>query len=297
MLSKRTPQTPDNFSRYRAAKASTTRPRRVRESSSSSSSRSRHAPVPERRQRMVTPPDSTTPTKRPTSPVIMLRVGPEQRLFAAHESILIASPFFAEYCEPQTPSPLVRAAPQIQHPGKRIELPDESPEVLSAILEFLYKGDYYPRLRHNARRRAWELEDARADGDGNGNPGATVYHHRGGLILRDTAIYCAAEKYNLPTLQRLALRKQGLQTGIDCSTILASARYAYANTPETESKLRAHYLALIIRSRGTFKRSGTMQVEMERGGRLFFDLFVAMCNHMDDDLVEELSGCSGSLRR
>jgi hypothetical protein len=23
-----------------------------------------------------------------------------------------------------------------------------------------------------------------------------------------------------------------------------------------------------------------MQVEMERGGRLFFDLFVAMCNHM-----------------
>lgn len=91
---------------------------------------------------------------------------------------------------------------------------------------------------------------------------------------------CAAQKYNLPTLQRLALRKQGLQTGIDCSTILSSARYAYANTPETESKLRAHYLALIIRSRGTFKRSGTMQVEMERGGRLFFDLFVAMCNHM-----------------
>lgn len=91
---------------------------------------------------------------------------------------------------------------------------------------------------------------------------------------------CAAEKYNLPTLQRLALRKQGLHTGIQCSTILSSARYAYANTPDTESKLRAHYLALIIRSRGTFKRSGTMQMEMERGGKLFFDLFVAMCNHM-----------------
>lgn len=59
MLSKRTPQTPDNFSRYRAAKASTARPSRARESTSTSSSRSRHAPVPERRQRMVTPPDST----------------------------------------------------------------------------------------------------------------------------------------------------------------------------------------------------------------------------------------------
>lgn len=91
---------------------------------------------------------------------------------------------------------------------------------------------------------------------------------------------CAAEKYNLPHLQRLALRKQGLHTGIQCSTILASARFAYDNTPDTESKLRAHYLALIVRSRGTFMRSGTMQAEMERGGKLFFDLFVALCNHM-----------------
>ena len=95
-----------------------------------------------------------------------------------------------------------------------------------------------------------------------------------------TKTSCAAEKYSLPVLRRLALRKQGLHTGIDVTTILASARYAYANTPDTESKLRAHYLALIVRCRGTFKRSGTMQMEMERGGKLFFDLFVAMCNHM-----------------
>lgn len=113
--------------------------------------------------------------------------------------------------------------------------------------------------------------------------GATMFHQAaGGVILRDTAVYCAAEKYTLEPLKRLALRKQGLHTGIQCSTILTSARYAYANTPDTESKLRAHYLALIIRSRSTFKRSGTMQMEMEEGGKLFFDLFVAMCNHMDD---------------
>lgn len=91
---------------------------------------------------------------------------------------------------------------------------------------------------------------------------------------------CAAEKYGIEPLKRLALRKQGLHSGIQCSTILASARYAYAHTPDTESKLRAHYLALIIRCRGTFKHSGTMQMEMERGGKMFFDLFVAMCNHM-----------------
>ena len=116
------------------------------------------------------------------------------------------------------------------------------------------------------------------------NESAIVYHHGvGDYILRDTAIYCTAQRFSLPELQRLALRKQGLQSGIDVATILRSARFAYANTPASDSRLRAHYLALIIRSRKTFKRSGTMQMEMEKGGtQMFFDLFVAMCNHIDD---------------
>jgi hypothetical protein len=81
----------------------------------------------------------------------------------------------------------------------------------------------------------------------------------------------------------LADAHHAAESGIPASTILASARYAYAHTPETDSKLRAHYLALIIRSRSTFKRSGTMQLEMYNGGsQLFFDLFVALCNHVDD---------------
>lgn len=140
-------------------------------------------------------------------------------------------------------------------------------------------------------------------GENGGSVESTVYHHGiNGELLKDTVIYCTAEKYGLEELKRVALRKQGLrkfiicqsnklpsnqyrckESGIQCSTILSSARYAYANTPDTDSKLRAHYLALIIRSRGTFKRSGTMQMEMQAGGsQLFFDLFVALCNHVDD---------------
>jgi len=115
----------------------------------------------------------------------------------------------------------------------------------------------------------------------NGDDPSTIYHPTHNLsLLKDTLVYCAADRYGLDELKRLSLRKQGLQSGIACGTILASARYAYANTPDSDSKLRAHYLALIIRSRGTFKRSGTMQAEMEKGGGLWFDLFVAMCNHM-----------------
>lgn len=223
----------------------------------------------------------------------MLRVGPQQRLFAAHESILSASPFFAAHCASQIPSPPPPSHPHITTPSKRIDLPDENPEVLSCILEYLYKGDYTPRLVHNPIKGTWTLDDdilppqtastaAAPSINATLSPNAVIYHHAAPEtpILRDTAVYCAALTYRLPSLARLALRKQGLQMGIPCRTILASARFAYAHTPETESRLRAHYLALIIRCRGTFKRSGTMQVEMEKGGRLFFDLFVAMCNHM-----------------
>ncbi|KAJ5326570.1 uncharacterized protein N7506_009672 [Penicillium brevicompactum] len=135
----------------------------------------------------TSPPDVTTPS---TSPIVMLRVGPEKRLFAAHETILTTSSFFAAHCAAQQSSR--RPRPPLQPPGKRIDLPEEQAEVLSCVLEFLYKGDYYPRLRHNSRTQSWELEDAGVSGTGTGELSqatATVFHHQvGGVILRDTAI-------------------------------------------------------------------------------------------------------------
>jgi len=212
-----------------------------------------------------------------TSAIITLVVGQDQRLFAAHEDVLCHSPFFASACHGQF----------FEANARRINLPDEEPEVLSCILEYLYKGDYYPRLLHDKKRNTWTLEGATDEADprtgGRGTPEPTIFHSGvGDVILRDTAVYCAAERYGLEELKRLSLRKQGLQSGIEVGTILRSARFAYENTPDSDSRLRAHYLALIIRSRRTFKRSGTMQMEMEIGGKLFFDLFVAMCNHVDD---------------
>jgi len=227
---------------------------------------------------------STSPAL--TSAIITIVVGQEQRLFAAHEDVLSFSPFFALACKDQ-----------FFANDRRVFLPDEEPEVFSCVLEYLYKGDYSPRLVHDKRGNAWMLEGQGETTPKIGGRGgqqastaatATIFHSGvGDVILRDTAVYCAADRYGLDELKRLALKKQGLQCGIEVSTILRSARYAYDNTPDTDSRLRAHYLALIIRSRKTFKRSGTMQMEMEMGGKLFFDLFVAMCNHMDD--IEQLN--------
>jgi len=193
-----------------------------------------------------------------TSPIVTFTVGKEGRLFAAHEDILSLSPFFSAACRSQF----------LEAESKRIDLPDEEPEIFSCVLEYLYKGDYYPRLLHDKRKDSWVLEDA-VNSPNPENPGgrgsieATIFISSVGEdLLRDTVIYCAAEKYGLEELKRLALKKQGLQSGIEVGTILRSARYAYDNTPDTDSRLRAHYLALIIRCRKTFKRSGTMQTEM-----------------------------------
>ncbi|KAI9875855.1 MAG: hypothetical protein M1830_007896 [Pleopsidium flavum] len=253
---------PDSFSKHRAGKA-TSKPKRSFREHAVTAQRTEKAKKPE------SPPLGSTLT----SAIITLCVGPEQRLFAAHEDVLSLSPFFSAALRGQF----------LESHAKRINLPEEIPEIFSSVLEYLYKGDYYPRLMHNKRRNTWELEDAADINGGRGAVESTVYHQATDEpLLKDTMVYCAAERYGLDELKRLALRKQGLQSGIQCSTILASARYAYTNTPDTDSKLRSHYLALIIRSRSTFKRSGTMQMEMESGGKLFFDLFVAMCNHMDD---------------
>ncbi|KAK3955755.1 hypothetical protein QBC32DRAFT_15613 [Pseudoneurospora amorphoporcata] len=250
------------------------------------------------------------PAKEPLvitpAPIVTITVGSEGRLFAAHEDILCQAPLFERMLRGNYPN----------GQPKRILLEDEEPKVFSAILEYLYKGDYYPRLLHNQQQDSWELEDSLSiptasraapltPPTGNNSPQQragqvpspsvepTVYlSSLNQYLLRDTVVYCAAERYGLEELKRLALRKQGLQTGIDVGTILRSAQYCYAHTPDSDSRLRAHYLALIIRCRKTFKRSGTMQAEMEKAGssnvygqgsgKLFFDLFVAMCNHLDD---------------
>ncbi|KAI9660780.1 MAG: hypothetical protein M1831_003472 [Alyxoria varia] len=235
------------------------------------------------------------------SATITLVVGQNPpRLFAAHTEVLTVSPFFQSALRSN----------YYNSSSRQLTLAEEVPEVFACILEFLYKSDYFPKLEYDARRQTWSLESGDAESSvwipassgispaamsptslqpNPANPGAG----QGIYILKDTAVYCAAERFSLPQLKRVALRKQGLQSGIPVATILSSARYAYAHTPESDRHLRAHYLALIIRSRNTFKRSGTMQVEMgmasprlgiDANGStgLWFDLFVAMCNHLDD---------------
>lgn len=63
-----------------------------------------------------------------TSPIVTFNVGKEGRLFAAHEDVLVASPFFAAAVRGQF----------FEAGSKRIDLPDEEPEIFSCVLEYLY---------------------------------------------------------------------------------------------------------------------------------------------------------------
>ena len=109
------------------------------------------------------------------SAIITISVGPSQRLFAAHEDVLCKSTHFAQYCRAQF----------FEASGKRINLPDEEPEVFSAVLEYLYKGDYTPKLIYDKKRASWYLEDVDA------STGESAIHQGGvgGAVLKDTMIY------------------------------------------------------------------------------------------------------------
>jgi hypothetical protein len=97
-----------------------------------------------------------------------------------------------------------------------------------------------------------------------------------GYILRDTAVYCSAEKYGLENLKRLALRKQGEWSGVAWKTVFASARYAYDHTPDSDTKLRRCYISLIMGYLDNLKVNRLIQAEMMTGSKLALGLFEAM---------------------
>jgi hypothetical protein len=56
------------------------------------------------------------------------------------------------------------------------------------VLEYLYKGDYTPKLIYDKKRASWMLDDG--DVSVGSNAESTVYGNgTGGAVLKDTVIY------------------------------------------------------------------------------------------------------------
>ena len=162
----------ESFSKHRAGKTGSKRQRSFK---NSSFQRFEQAAAEVQHQQQ-NPNPQISPSL--TSAIITLCVGREQRLFAAHEDVLCNSPYFASICRNQ-----------FFESTRRIDLPEDEPEIFSSVLEYLYKGDYYPRLELDKRRRTWQLESMDT-GAGAGTVESTVFVN--GLqvvVLKDTVIY------------------------------------------------------------------------------------------------------------
>jgi hypothetical protein len=127
------------------------------------------------------------------SSIVTISVGPAQRLFAAHEDVLAHSPQLSSLCQAQFFAATGSA--------KRVDLPDELPEIFSCLLEYMYKGDYFPRIEYDKRRRSYVLEDATAEGPARAAVDVEVLSETGEpvRVLKDSVIYVRFPLLSCPT--------------------------------------------------------------------------------------------------
>lgn len=158
-------------------------------------------------------PRCLTSTSYLRSPIVELLVGSgaDATALYAHESLLAQAPFFAEACTRFT-----GAAP------RRIDLPNDDLTACSSVLEYLYKGDYFP---------AFDGQTVEYD------PTTPQPDDEGVALLRHARVYTIARRFGLPKLAHLAHKKihhtQSTATGE-----IAYARFVYKETSPDDESIR-----------------------------------------------------------
>ncbi|KAF2673737.1 hypothetical protein BT63DRAFT_410701 [Microthyrium microscopicum] len=152
------------------------------------------------------------------SPIVNLVVGrgEEQTSLAAHEGLLLQSPFFAEQIGAFKPKG-----------SRKIDLQDDDLEGVGSILEYLYNDEYFPK-RLNQNQKDSPLEE---------DPTQPTKDDEGLGLLRHARVYTLAEKFGLPALKSLAHSKIH-RTNSTAKGELAYARYVYQNTSTEDTTIR-----------------------------------------------------------
>ena len=144
------------------------------------------------------------------SPIITLLIGPEaaSTKLSAHQALLARSPYFAA---------------KIASSDTSISLPNSDIDATSAVLEYLYTGEYVPhKLSASSLQR---------------DPTMPKTDETGEQLLKHAKVYTLAEKLGLPPLRRLAHSKIHL---VDSTAVaeLAYARYVYNHTEKNDTTIR-----------------------------------------------------------
>ena len=128
---------------------------------------------------------------------------------SAHQALVNRSPYFASALSSTSTS---------------INLPDADLDAVSAVLEYLYTGEYFPHKLSSTSLQTDPLLPSKQDKTGD-------------QLLRHAKVYTLAEKLGLPSLRTLAHSKIHL---VDSNAVaeLAYARYVYSNTAKADITIR-----------------------------------------------------------
>ena len=144
------------------------------------------------------------------SPIITLKIGPPSTAISltAHQALLTHSPYFAS---------------AITATNTTIALPDEDLAATSAVLEYLYTGEYFPH----------KLSSSTLQSD----PSIPSMDNTGEQLLKHAKVYTLAEKFGMPALRTLSHSKIHLVNS-NAVAELAYARYVYEHTSKTDTTIR-----------------------------------------------------------
>lgn len=175
-------------------------------------------------------------------------MGLEREVFTAHRDILSKSPKFNAQCNNEH---------YAEGNTKQIELPDHNPDIFTVLLEYLYKGDYWPM-------KSEELSDYRsADGD-----------VRATQTQREADLYILAGYCQLWDLQQLVVEKIRILKPLSAESFLSFSKYIYDNSRGTRV-YREYFRKEIAQHLNDTAVEPWIMNQIEQGGELAMDIFLA----------------------
>ena len=131
----------------------------------------------------------------------------------AHQLFLSRSPFFQN---------IFTASPT-----RSISLPDDDHDAIGCFLQFLYTGEYFPRIIKNSNGEEHLERES----------GTFEIDEEGASLLKHARVYTLAERLGVQELKHLAHAKIH-RINSTAKGELAYARYVYANTPREDTTIR-----------------------------------------------------------
>jgi hypothetical protein len=112
---------------------------------------------------------------------------------------------------------------------RRIELPNDDIDACAAVLEYIYKGDYFPTVSGNTMEY---------------DPSVPSPDDSGVALLRHARVYTIAKRFGLPALAGVAHKKIHL-TQSTAKGEIAYARFVYKET-STEDEAEQEFKRLCL---------------------------------------------------